>query len=38
MNYASRVSNLSAKSPKGASGFPLPGQESHPENNTSIKM
>ncbi|KAM1792377.1 hypothetical protein FF1_036107 [Malus domestica] len=38
MNYASRVSNLSAKSPKGASGFPFPGQESHPENNASIKM
>ncbi|BFG28473.1 hypothetical protein CerSpe_147470 [Prunus speciosa] len=29
MNYASRVSVPSAKSPKGASGFPFPGQESH---------
>ncbi|PQP92394.1 protein NAP1 [Prunus yedoensis var. nudiflora] len=33
MNYASRVSIPSAKSPKGPSGFPFPGQESHPENN-----
>lgn len=38
MNYASRVSIPSAKSPKGPSGFPFPGQESHPENNSSIKM
>ncbi|PQQ12275.1 protein NAP1 [Prunus yedoensis var. nudiflora] len=38
MNYASRVSIPSAKSPKGPSGFSFPGQESHPENNSSIKM
>ncbi|KAF3450021.1 hypothetical protein FNV43_RR06100 [Rhamnella rubrinervis] len=38
MNYASRVSMSSTKSPKAAVGFPLPGHESHPENNGSIKM
>ncbi|GAV74406.1 Nckap1 domain-containing protein [Cephalotus follicularis] len=38
MNYASRVSIPSAKSPRGASGFPMPGHESNPENNNSIKM
>ncbi|KAF2302744.1 hypothetical protein GH714_003197 [Hevea brasiliensis] len=38
LNNASRVSIPSAKSPKGAVGFPLPGHESYPENNSSIKM
>lgn len=38
MNYASRVSMSSTKSPKAAVGFSLPGHESHPENNGSIKM
>ncbi|KAI4332573.1 hypothetical protein L6164_017470 [Bauhinia variegata] len=38
LNYASRVSIASYKSPKGATGFPLPGHESFPENNSSIKM
>ncbi|KAJ7969308.1 protein NAP1 [Quillaja saponaria] len=38
MNYASRVSIPSYKSPKGAAGFPLPGHESYPDNNSSIKM
>ncbi|KAK6931923.1 Nck-associated protein 1 [Dillenia turbinata] len=38
MNYASRVSLPSAKSPKGMHGFQLPGHESYPENNNSIKM
>ncbi|KAE9597309.1 putative nck-associated protein [Lupinus albus] len=38
LNYSSRVSTLSFKSPKGAAGFPLPGHESFPENNSSIKM
>lgn len=38
MNYASRVSMASTKSPKGAGGYPLPGHESHPESNNSIKM
>ncbi|KAK4254685.1 hypothetical protein QN277_010029 [Acacia crassicarpa] len=38
LNYASRVSIPSYKSPKGASGFPLPGHESFPENSSSIKM
>lgn len=28
----------STKSPKAAVGFPLPGHESHPESNGSIKM
>lgn len=38
LNYASRVSIPSYKSPKGAAGFPLPGRESFPENSSSIKM
>ncbi|XP_044469809.1 protein NAP1 isoform X2 [Mangifera indica] len=38
LNNASRVSIPSAKSPKMAAGFPLPGRESYPENNNSIKM
>ncbi|RYR14154.1 hypothetical protein Ahy_B04g070771 isoform C [Arachis hypogaea] len=38
LNHASRVSIPSFKSPKGAAGFPLPGHESLPENNSSIKM
>lgn len=38
MNSASRISITSTKSPKGAPGFPLPGHESRPENNASIKM
>ncbi|XP_061355533.1 protein NAP1 [Gastrolobium bilobum] len=38
LNYASRVSIPSYKSPKGATGSPLPGHESFPENNSSIKM
>ncbi|MBA0849023.1 hypothetical protein Goshw_010122 [Gossypium schwendimanii] len=38
LNNASRVSIPSAKSPKGAVAYPLPGHESYPENNNSIKM
>lgn len=38
MNLTSRVSMLSAKSPKGMSGFHFPGYESYPENNASVKM
>ncbi|MCH86473.1 protein NAP1-like, partial [Trifolium medium] len=38
LNHASRVSIASYKSPKGTAGFPLPGHESFPENNSSIKM
>ncbi|KAK9267322.1 hypothetical protein L1049_009746 [Liquidambar formosana] len=38
MNYASRVSTSATKSPKGVAGFSLPGHESYPENNSSIKM
>ncbi|KAF9587620.1 hypothetical protein IFM89_004452 [Coptis chinensis] len=38
MNYATKFSTPSAKSPKGYAGLPLPGQESFPENNNSIKM
>ncbi|KAL5731384.1 histone chaperone [Ranunculus cassubicifolius] len=38
MNYATKFSTPSAKSPKGFVGLPLPGQESYPENNNSIKM
>ncbi|XWS62365.1 hypothetical protein CRYUN_Cryun06bG0004600 [Craigia yunnanensis] len=38
LNNASRVSIPSAKSPKGAVVYPLPGHESYPENNNSIKM
>uniref|UniRef100_A0A7N0UFV9 Protein NAP1 n=1 Tax=Kalanchoe fedtschenkoi TaxID=63787 RepID=A0A7N0UFV9_KALFE len=38
MNYVSRVSVPTMKSPKGVTGFSLPGYESYPENNDSIKM
>ncbi|KAK6150222.1 hypothetical protein DH2020_017747 [Rehmannia glutinosa] len=38
MNLTSRLSFPSAKSPKAAYGFHLPGYESYPENNNSIKM
>lgn len=38
LNNASRVPVPSGKSPKGVGGFPLPGHESYPENNNSIKM
>ncbi|KAF5729205.1 protein NAP1-like isoform X2 [Tripterygium wilfordii] len=38
LNNAARVSIPSMKSPKGGVGFPLPGHESYPENNSSIKM
>ncbi|GAB4829508.1 histone chaperone [Ancistrocladus abbreviatus] len=38
MNYTSKHSTLSAKSPGGISFFNLPGHESYPENNNSIKM
>ncbi|XP_043699376.1 protein NAP1-like isoform X2 [Telopea speciosissima] len=38
MNYATKASNPTMKSPKGMSGLPLPGHESFPENNGSIKM
>ncbi|KAK7362524.1 hypothetical protein VNO77_04640 [Canavalia gladiata] len=38
LNHASRVSIPQYKSPKGTAGFPLPGHESLPENNSSIKM
>ncbi|GKV03804.1 hypothetical protein SLEP1_g16050 [Rubroshorea leprosula] len=38
LNNSSRVSMPSVKSPKGAISFPLPGHESYPENNNSIKM
>ncbi|KAK4755123.1 hypothetical protein SAY87_008880 [Trapa incisa] len=38
MNYASRVSIPSAKSPRGPVQLSLPGDESYPENNNSIKM
>ncbi|GMI87865.1 GNARLED, NCK-ASSOCIATED PROTEIN 1 [Hibiscus trionum] len=38
LNNASRVSIPSAKSPKGPVAYPLPGHESYPENNNSIKM
>ncbi|KAI4343177.1 hypothetical protein MLD38_027710 [Melastoma candidum] len=38
MNHASRISVLSTKSPRGISGFLMPGHESYPENNNSIKM
>ncbi|CAI0401810.1 unnamed protein product [Linum tenue] len=38
LNNASRVSIPSSKSPKGTVGFPLPGHESYPENNGSVKM
>ncbi|KAF8412694.1 hypothetical protein HHK36_000662 [Tetracentron sinense] len=38
MNYAIKVSNPSVKSPKAITGLILPGHESYPENNNSIKM
>ncbi|KAJ6676279.1 MEMBRANE-ASSOCIATED PROTEIN HEM [Salix viminalis] len=38
LNEASRVSIPTSKSPKGVVGFPLPGHESYPENNSAIKM
>ncbi|XP_057969886.1 protein NAP1 [Malania oleifera] len=38
INNSSRVSIPSVKSPKGVAGFSLPGHESYPENNSSIKM
>ncbi|KAL7089703.1 hypothetical protein ACP275_13G199800 [Erythranthe tilingii] len=38
MNLTSRLSLPSAKSPKLSYGFHLPGYESYPENNNSIKM
>ncbi|XP_042021312.1 protein NAP1-like isoform X1 [Salvia splendens] len=38
MNLTSRLSIPSAKSPKASYGFHLPGYESYPENNSSIKM
>ncbi|KAH9608316.1 hypothetical protein KSS87_007803 [Heliosperma pusillum] len=36
LNTSSRHSNLSSKSPRGLPG--MPGQESYPENNSSVKM
>ncbi|KAL1538464.1 histone chaperone [Salvia divinorum] len=38
MNLTTRLSIPSAKSPKASYGFHLPGYESYPENNSSIKM
>ncbi|KAL8508508.1 hypothetical protein ACS0TY_018943 [Phlomoides rotata] len=38
MNLTSRLSIPSMKSPKASYGFHLPGYESYPENNSSIKM
>jgi NCK-associated protein 1 len=40
LNDTSRVSIPTSKSTKGggAVGFPLPGHESYPENNSAIKM
>uniref|UniRef100_A0A2P2KWR2 Protein NAP1-like isoform X2 n=3 Tax=Rhizophora mucronata TaxID=61149 RepID=A0A2P2KWR2_RHIMU len=38
LNTISRVLIPSVKSPKGTVGFPLPGHESYPDNNSSIKM
>ncbi|KAJ6761387.1 MEMBRANE-ASSOCIATED PROTEIN HEM, partial [Salix purpurea] len=38
LNESSRVSIPTSKSPKGVVGFPLPGHESYPENNSAIKM
>lgn len=38
MNLTSRLSIPSAKSPRGVSGLHLPGYESYPESNNSIKM
>ncbi|EPS71603.1 hypothetical protein M569_03148, partial [Genlisea aurea] len=38
INFTSGLSVHSAKSPKGSFGFQLPGYESYPENNNSVKM
>ncbi|KAI5563277.1 hypothetical protein BDE02_15G105900 [Populus trichocarpa] len=38
LNDTSRVSIPTSKSTKGAVGFPLPGHESYPENNSAIKI
>lgn len=38
MNLTSRISTPSAKSPRAMSGYHLPGHESYPENDNSIKM
>ncbi|XP_058072082.1 protein NAP1 [Magnolia sinica] len=38
MNHATKFSTPSTKSPRGISGLPLPGHESYPENNNSVKM
>lgn len=38
INYASRLSIPSTKSPKLSAGYALPGHESYPENDSSIKM
>ncbi|CAN4080362.1 unnamed protein product [Withania somnifera] len=38
MNLTSRISTPAAKSPKTMSGYHLPGYESYPENDNSIKM
>lgn len=38
MNLTSRLSAPSAKSPRAMSGYHLPGYESYPENDNSIKM
>lgn len=38
MNLTSRLSIPSIKSPRGISGMHLPGYESYPESNNSIKM
>ncbi|KAK4710641.1 hypothetical protein R3W88_005154 [Solanum pinnatisectum] len=38
MNLTSRISAPSVKSPRAMSGYHLPGYESYPENDNSIKM
>ncbi|OIT06236.1 PREDICTED: protein NAP1 [Nicotiana attenuata] len=38
MNLTSRISAPSGKSPRAMSGYHLPGYESYPENDNSIKM
>ncbi|KAK4368300.1 hypothetical protein RND71_012092 [Anisodus tanguticus] len=38
MNLTSRISALSGKSPRAMPGYHLPGYESYPENDNSIKM
>ncbi|KAK9156253.1 hypothetical protein Sjap_003733 [Stephania japonica] len=38
MNYATKFSTPSAKSPKGFAGLPLPGRESYPDNSSSVKI